>query len=235
MARKRKRRSQSDVELNLAAMLDMAFQLLTFFILTFRPAPIEGQISLRLPPPQAVVVAKNAQKAGSGHQQHQPRPGRQHADDQRVRRSANGRDQEPGRGRDARSPALPRWAASSRKCLPIPGNPFDQVIIQVSDSLPLRRVDEGRGHLHAASPAGRPEAVETEFRGTAQRRKQNAASRPRCAVRSAQPGRLCHGHGVRKPSHAPLLARTTPAEHVPRRRTDAADDRASSCWPCSTC
>ena len=45
-------------------MLDMAFQLLTFFILTFRPAPIEGQISLRLPPPQAVVVAKDAQKPG---------------------------------------------------------------------------------------------------------------------------------------------------------------------------
>jgi biopolymer transport protein ExbD len=37
--------------MNLAAMLDMAFQLLTFFILTFRPAPIEGQLALHLPPP----------------------------------------------------------------------------------------------------------------------------------------------------------------------------------------
>jgi biopolymer transport protein ExbD len=37
------------VELNLAAMLDMAFQLLTFFILTFRPAQVEGEIALRLP------------------------------------------------------------------------------------------------------------------------------------------------------------------------------------------
>ena len=54
MRRKKKRRIQPDVELNLAAMLDMAFQLLTFFILTFRPAPIEGQISLRLPPPQPI-------------------------------------------------------------------------------------------------------------------------------------------------------------------------------------
>ncbi len=42
--KKKKRRSQSEVELNLAAMLDMAFQLLAFFILTFRPAPLEGQI-----------------------------------------------------------------------------------------------------------------------------------------------------------------------------------------------
>ena len=46
------------VELNMASMLDMAFQLLTFFILTFRPPPLEGQISLRLPPPQAVEPTK---------------------------------------------------------------------------------------------------------------------------------------------------------------------------------
>jgi biopolymer transport protein ExbD len=33
-------------------MLDMAFQLLTFFVLTYRPAPIEGQFSMNLLPPQ---------------------------------------------------------------------------------------------------------------------------------------------------------------------------------------
>lgn len=53
MTRKRKNsKGGEEVELNLAAMLDMAFQLLTFFILTFKPAPTEGQISLRMPPPQ---------------------------------------------------------------------------------------------------------------------------------------------------------------------------------------
>jgi len=52
---RRRRRDQGSVEMNLAAMLDMAFQLLTFFILTFRPAPIEGQLSLNLPPPVAVT------------------------------------------------------------------------------------------------------------------------------------------------------------------------------------
>ena len=46
-----RRKKQEGVELNLAAMLDMAFQLLTFFILTFRPAPVEGQVDLLLPPP----------------------------------------------------------------------------------------------------------------------------------------------------------------------------------------
>jgi biopolymer transport protein ExbD len=40
--RHRKHRDQGSVEMNLAAMLDMAFQLLTFFILTIRPAPMEG-------------------------------------------------------------------------------------------------------------------------------------------------------------------------------------------------
>ena len=33
----------------------MAFQLLTFFILTFKPAPVEGQVDLRLPPPMPVT------------------------------------------------------------------------------------------------------------------------------------------------------------------------------------
>jgi biopolymer transport protein ExbD len=55
-----KRHSQEDVELNVAAMLDMAFQLLTFFILTFRPPPAEGEIGMRLPPPQAVLGAGQA-------------------------------------------------------------------------------------------------------------------------------------------------------------------------------
>ena len=50
--RHRKKRAPDEVTLNLAAMLDMAFQLLTFFILTFKPVPVEGQILLRMPPAQ---------------------------------------------------------------------------------------------------------------------------------------------------------------------------------------
>lgn len=41
----------------MAAMLDMAFQLLAFFILTFRPSPIESQISLRMPDKAATAAA----------------------------------------------------------------------------------------------------------------------------------------------------------------------------------
>ncbi len=47
--RKRKAKAHEEVELNMAAMLDMAFQLLAFFVLTFQPSAVESQISLRMP------------------------------------------------------------------------------------------------------------------------------------------------------------------------------------------
>jgi biopolymer transport protein ExbD len=58
--RKKKKRESGEVELNLAAMLDMAFQLLAFFILTFKPSAVEGQINLTLPPPMAVTNVTEA-------------------------------------------------------------------------------------------------------------------------------------------------------------------------------
>ena len=64
--RSRRKRDQGSVEMNLAAMLDMAFQLLTFFILTFRPAPIEGQLALNLPPPVPLTNVQPDQKFGDG-------------------------------------------------------------------------------------------------------------------------------------------------------------------------
>jgi biopolymer transport protein ExbD len=73
--RRRKRRTQSEVELNLAAMLDMAFQLLTFFILTFKPAPIEGQVLLRMPPPQPITSLNAGERAGSDPQNTNPLQG----------------------------------------------------------------------------------------------------------------------------------------------------------------
>lgn len=65
---RRKKSEGEEVQMNLAAMLDMAFQLLTFFILTFRPAPIEGHLSLNLPPPVA-QVKMNAGAAGGAVQE----------------------------------------------------------------------------------------------------------------------------------------------------------------------
>lgn len=66
---RRRRRRLQEVELNLAAMLDMAFQLLTFFILTFRPAPVEGELALNLPPPIPVTNVQDQNvvaEAGDG-------------------------------------------------------------------------------------------------------------------------------------------------------------------------
>ena len=60
-----KRRSDEEVTLNVTAMLDMAFQLLAFFVLTFRPPPVEAQIFLKLPPAQPVAGFTGSQTAGS--------------------------------------------------------------------------------------------------------------------------------------------------------------------------
>ncbi len=68
----RHRRKSSDVKLNLAAMLDMAFQLLSFFVLTFTPDPSEGQIMLRLPPPEAVALVKTDKQAGQDKENTNP-------------------------------------------------------------------------------------------------------------------------------------------------------------------
>ena len=50
-----KRQKTEEVEVPITPMLDMAFQLLTFFVLTYRPAPSEGQFSMNLLPAQPAV------------------------------------------------------------------------------------------------------------------------------------------------------------------------------------
>lgn len=57
--RKKHKKKATTVDLNLAAMLDMAFQLLAFFILTFKPAPVEGQLGMHLPPPIPLTAVKS--------------------------------------------------------------------------------------------------------------------------------------------------------------------------------
>ena len=49
MARKHKAEPSLDVVLPITPMLDMAFQLLTFFILTYHPSALEGHMDLTLP------------------------------------------------------------------------------------------------------------------------------------------------------------------------------------------
>ncbi len=55
-----------EIEIPITPMLDMAFQLLTFFILTYRPAPSEGQFSMNLLPAQkAIDISKDQAKEES--------------------------------------------------------------------------------------------------------------------------------------------------------------------------
>ena len=133
MGRKRKRHSQSDVELNVTAMLDMAFQLLTFFILTFKPAPIEGQISLRLPPPQAVVVTKNGQQAGSDLKNTNPVQGVNTLTISVFADPKTGKIGSLGVG-ETQVSGIAALDGKLKEVFADPGNPLDQVIIQVSDA-----------------------------------------------------------------------------------------------------
>ena len=63
---RKKARPHPEVELNMTAMLDMAFQLLAFFILTFRPAPVEGELAMRLPAADAVLTKAESKSEGGG-------------------------------------------------------------------------------------------------------------------------------------------------------------------------
>ena len=59
----KKPKKTEEVEVQITPMLDMAFQLLTFFILTYRPSPTEGQFALNLMPAQAVAPTDDAPSA----------------------------------------------------------------------------------------------------------------------------------------------------------------------------
>lgn len=47
--KKKKKESPIDITLPITPMLDMSFQLLSFFMLTFKPMPTEGQMAINLP------------------------------------------------------------------------------------------------------------------------------------------------------------------------------------------
>lgn len=52
MARKQMVTDQVEADLPITPMLDMSFQLLAFFIMTFKSTPSEAQIAMALPPPE---------------------------------------------------------------------------------------------------------------------------------------------------------------------------------------
>jgi len=119
------------VELNLAAMLDMAFQLLTFFILTFKPAPVEGDIALRLPPPQP-ITNPNGQAAGADEKNTNPVQG---LNSLIISVAPNKSGQAGTVAIGERPVPLSQLDGELRKILSDSGSPFEQVIIQAGSGL----------------------------------------------------------------------------------------------------
>jgi len=56
LTERKKVRKAEDPQLPITPMLDMAFQLLTFFVLTYKPAPSEVQFTMNLLPPQPATA-----------------------------------------------------------------------------------------------------------------------------------------------------------------------------------
>jgi biopolymer transport protein ExbD len=137
MSRLRKKRAHGDVELNLAAMLDMAFQLLTFFILTFKPAPVEGQVNLRLPPPAPIQAANATKELGSDTSTNELPKG---VKTLTITIFPNERGDLAALGiGEAPVSSLAALESKLKTIFSDPSNPFDQVILQVGKSL---RYDE---------------------------------------------------------------------------------------------
>lgn len=67
MSRRKVNRKSEGVEVPITPMLDMAFQLLTFFVLTYRPAPAEGQFFMTLLPAQP-ATAMSAEAPDQGNE-----------------------------------------------------------------------------------------------------------------------------------------------------------------------
>ena len=58
--KRKKKKADESLEIPITPMLDMAFQLLTFFVLTYTPAPTEGQFSMNLLPAAPATDFKEA-------------------------------------------------------------------------------------------------------------------------------------------------------------------------------
>jgi biopolymer transport protein ExbD len=131
--RTRRKRSQAEVELNLAAMLDMAFQLLAFFILTFKPSPVEGQIDLRLPPPQPVTNIESGRSPGADERSTDPLQGLNTLVITVLGNKAG--DVDGLLIGESPVPSVPALEARVREILSDPANSFDQVIIHVGSTV----------------------------------------------------------------------------------------------------
>jgi biopolymer transport protein ExbD len=131
--RRKKNKGDDNVKLNLAAMLDMAFQLLTFFILTFRTPPQEGQVTLRLPKPDVIKTAPSGEKAGNDTSNTNAPLGLETLTIS-VLSTPNGNIETMAVGEGGVS-TVPQLETRLKAVLADPTTPFQQIIIQVGSKL----------------------------------------------------------------------------------------------------
>ena len=137
-----RRHSTEGVELNVTAMLDMAFQLLAFFILTFRPGPLEPAVQLHLPRVQPVVNGpspSNFKPAG--------------IDTLRINLYSTSGGLDRMTINDLPAQTFDVLRDNMRTTLSDPGSPIEQVIVQASESL---RYDEVMKVIGICSEEKRP-------------------------------------------------------------------------------
>jgi biopolymer transport protein ExbD len=111
----------------------MAFQLLTFFILTFKPSPVEGQITLRMPPPQSITPVAQGQEAGKEAKNTDPLKGLKTLTIS-VLPNAEGGIHQMLVGEDLAG-SLNRLNDRLQEIFSNQGTPFDQVVIQCGPNL----------------------------------------------------------------------------------------------------
>jgi biopolymer transport protein ExbD len=129
--------SAEGVELNVTAMLDMAFQLLAFFVLTFRPGPIEPAVKLHLPPARAVAI--NDLPPGRGAVEQSPfKPAGINTLRINLFSTSGGLDRMTINDFPAETFEILR--DTMRKMLSDPGSPIEQVVIQASEALHYNEV-----------------------------------------------------------------------------------------------
>ena len=153
--------SAEGVELNVTAMLDMAFQLLAFFILTFRPGPFEPAVQLHLPPARPIVPGGGPGPDLVNLVAIQPAG----IDTLRINLSSTGGRLDRMTINDFPSPTFAVLRTSVQTILANPASPIEQVVVQASAGPALRRSHESHRDLFGATAAENREVCEVETGG----------------------------------------------------------------------
>jgi biopolymer transport protein ExbD len=125
--------THAEVEIQVAPMLDMAFQLLTFFILTYRPMPVEGQFAMNLLPPSPVMDI-NAQAPESGDASASGLPAALRTLTTNLHASPDGTLARIGLG-ESEFDSIDGLRARLKEIVADKTLPFDQALIQVDPNL----------------------------------------------------------------------------------------------------